>query len=88
MEEVNTLGNTISPARSVKANIKRRDISQNSARGKTVPISRNTNVKVCFVKETGGSVHTIGGKRTLASARPAMLVSLVGMKSARVGTEQ
>ena len=40
------------------------------------------------MKETDGSVPTIGTKRKSVSARRVMLASHVGMKSAQVGTEQ
>lgn len=88
MQGGNTHGNSISPARRAKVIIKRRGTSQNSVRENTVPNPLNTNAMACFVKETDGSVPTIGSRRKSVSAPPAMLASHVGMKSVQVATDQ
>lgn len=88
MLEGNTHGNSTSPAKRAKATIKRRGTSQNSVRWNIVITSPNTNAVECFVKETDGSVPNIGTRRRSGSARLALLVSHVGMRSVRVDTEQ
>ena len=88
MLEENTHGNSTSPAKRAKATTKRQGISPNSVRWNIVITSPNTNAVECFVKETDGSVPNIGTRRRSGSARLALLVSHVGMKSVRVDTEQ